>query len=556
MLRHENLGPDSTKEAAIMYNRRNGYGGNGYGDKGYGKNGYGRNGYGRSGECGREKPYDSGRRRLRAGKSRWGRALTGTAVLAVSAWLFLMGTAVARAFEEPVNQKNTAAEADTDTDTENSRERAGSNTDSVIRIYTESYETKETNLAGTTGASEAAGSLHAAQDSEDAYPISRKIPEVPVIVIDPGHGGDDEGCFAGSILEKNINLQIADQLRSQLTELGYQVVMTREADTYVTKEQRVELANQSQADALISIHQNTYEDHEPAGIETWFDGTDTARDSGGLADLIHRETVKSTGAAARELRADAGFMVTTKADMASCLIETGFLSNPEECARLASAEYQEKLAAGIAKGIDLYFHPKTMYLTFDDGPSAENTSAVLDILKARNIKATFFVVGENVRKNPEVARRIAAEGHTIGIHCYRHDYEKIYQSVESYTQDFEEAYQAVLEVTGVRAKLFRFPGGSINAYNKAVSSEIIKEMTSRGFIYYDWNASLDDALKKSEPEELIANASNTTLGRKKVVMLAHDIVHSTALCLDDLIDQFPEYQMEPLTPEVTPVQFQ
>ena len=56
-------------------------------------------------------------------------------------------------------------------------------------------------------------------------------------------------------------------------------------------------------------------------------------------------------------------------------------------------------------------------------------------------------------------------------------------------------------------------------------------------------------------EELIANARETALGRKHVVMLAHDIVHSTALCLNDLIDQFPEYRMEPLTPEVAPVQF-
>ncbi|WP_349770775.1 hypothetical protein [Hungatella sp.] len=113
----------------------------------------------------------------------------------------------------------------------------------------------------------------------------------------------------------------------------------------------------------------------------------------------------------------------------------------------------------------------------------------------------------------------------------------------------------MLEVTGVRVTLFRFPGGSINAYNKPVYQDIIKEMTARGFIYFDWNASLEDALKKSEPEELIANARETALGRKHVVMLAHDIVHSTALCLNDLIDQFPEYRMEPLTPKVTPVQF-
>ena len=90
-----------------------------------------------------------------------------------------------------------------------------------------------------------------------------------------------------------------------------------------------------------------------------------------------------------------------------------------------------------------------MYLTFDDGPSAENTSAVLDVLKSRNIKATFFVGGQNVRKHPDVARRIVAEGHTIGIHCNRHDYEQIYQSTASYLEDFNEAYKTVLEVTGV-----------------------------------------------------------------------------------------------------------
>ena len=198
---------------------------------------------------------------------------------------------------------------------------------------------------------------------------------------------------------------------------------------------------------------------------------------------------------------------------------------------------------------------KTMYLTFDDGPSEENTSAVLDILKARNIKATFFVVGKNVRRHPEVARRIVAEGHTIGIHCNQHEYEELYQSVDSYLADFDEAYQAVLETTGVEVKLFRFPGGSINAYNQNVYQQIIDEMTARGFIYFDWNCSLEDSIKKSGPEELIKNAQDSALGRKKIVLLAHDIVHSTALCLNDLLDAFPEYHMEPLTPEVEPIRF-
>lgn len=198
---------------------------------------------------------------------------------------------------------------------------------------------------------------------------------------------------------------------------------------------------------------------------------------------------------------------------------------------------------------------KTMYLTFDDGPSAKNTEKILDILKEREIKATFFVVGENVRKYPEVAKRIAEEGHTIGIHCDYHGYSSLYESVESYVADFEKAYETVLEVTGVEATLFRFPGGSINAYNQTVYEDIIIEMTNRGFIYFDWNASLEDAVKNPVGANLLQNARESTLGRKRIIMLAHDTVSETAKCLEELIDQFPEYQMKPLTQDVAPIQF-
>ncbi len=179
----------------------------------------------------------------------------------------------------------------------------------------------------------------------------------------------------------------------------------------------------------------------------------------------------------------------------------------------------------------------------------------MDILKERGIHATFFLVGENVRKHPEMARRIVAEGHTVGIHCDTHDYEKVYASVDSYIADFEAARQTVYEVTGVDVKLFRFPGGSRNSYNKNVSGKIIEEMTDRGYIYYDWNASLEDALGDAEPEELATNGVETTLGRKKVIMLAHDVVYSTGLCLEELLDNLPEYEMQPLDESVEPIRF-
>lgn len=232
--------------------------------------------------------------------------------------------------------------------------------------------------------------------------------------------------------------------------------------------------------------------------------------------------------------------------------ENGLREKPEGQAEVGGADTKpEEETAGQEENKK----EKTMYLTFDDGPTAENTVAVLDTLKEKNVKAAFFVVGENVEKHPEVAKRIVEEGHTIGIHCYSHDYREIYASVDAYLADFGKAYQIVYEVTGVKAQLFRFPGGSINAYNKGVYKDIIAAMTERGYIYFDWNASLEDAVTKSTPESLLANAKETTLDRKKVVMLCHDTVYNTTLCLGELIDQFPEYQMEPLTPEVTPIQF-
>jgi len=383
-----------------------------------------------------------------------------------------------------------------------------------------------------------------------------EIEKTPRIVIDPGHGGEDIGCSRGDIVEKEVNLQLAFLLAEKLREYGYEVVLTREDnETALTLEERVETAQNENGDIYVSIHQNACEETEaPAeGIETWYCGN--SRDSERLAKLIHKGALDGSKAQDRELRESEDLYVLRETKMPACLVETAFLSNQRERTNICDLEYQEKLVSGIAQGIEYYFHPRTMYLTFDDGPSEENTEAVLDILKANNIRATFFVIGENVRKHPEMARRIVEEGHTIGIHCNTHEYDKIYADVDSYLADFQEAWDAVYEVTGVEAQLFRFPGGSVNAHNELVYEEIIAEMTARGYVYFDWNASFEDAVKKSSPEQLVRNAVDSTLGRKKVVMLAHDVIYNTTLSLQEVIDSLPEYRMEPLTADVKPIQF-
>ena len=248
--------------------------------------------------------------------------------------------------------------------------------------------------------------------------IKEKIDEIlllsektaPLIFIDAGHGGADAGCSRDGVEEKTINLAIAKQVKTQLEALGYDVMMSREDDTYISKEDRVILANTAHADIYVSIHQNSTEDGDDInGMEVWYDGTDATRDNKKLAQLIRQQTSIATEATERVLRGNADFHVTGSTTMPACLIETGFLSNEEERNKLATEEYQEKIANGIVQGIEYYFHPKTMYLTFDDGPSEENTARVLDVLKERNIKATFFLVGENVRQHPEMAKRIVEE---------------------------------------------------------------------------------------------------------------------------------------------------
>ena len=426
---------------------------------------------------------------------------------------------------------------------------------STVTVKTETMDmVMQRQAAGSRSGGERYGTGHGEDSIQEAAETNKE--PASVIVIDPGHGGMDGGCVSENVVEKDINRMIAARVVVKLKSMGYQAELAREGDDFIDKAERVENANARNALLYVSIHQNFCEDDSVAGIETWYDGTDTGRDSGRLAQLIQQETARTTGAVNRELVSESELCVTSKSTMPSCLIETGFLSNREERGKLITAEYRDKLAEGIAGGIDKYLNPHTMYLTFDDGPSEENTDRILDILKERNVKATFFVIGEYVRKYPQTARRIVQEGHAIGIHCDVHDYKTLYAGVDSYREDFQKAYDTVYEVTGVETKLFRFPGGSINAFNKKVRNEIIEAMEAEGFIYYDWNASLEDAIgKECSTEKLVSNAVNTAMGRERVVLLAHDRVTHTADALPALLDAFPEYQWEPLTVLLEPVQF-
>ena len=148
---------------------------------------------------------------------------------------------------------------------------------------------------------------------------------------------------------------------------------------------------------------------------------------------------------------------------------------------------------------------KTVYLTFDDGPS-KNTKELRRVLNKYGVKATFFVTHERPEQVGEMAE-LAREGHTVAPHAYTHDYGKIYSWLEGYLEDFEQIFTLVKEQTGNTPKIFRFPGGSRNANaNPYVLADIVKEMERRGFTYFDWNVvSGDDTAVVYPPETLAEN---------------------------------------------------
>ena len=199
-----------------------------------------------------------------------------------------------------------------------------------------------------------------------------------------------------------------------------------------------------------------------------------------------------------------------------------------------------------------------MYLTFDDGPS-ERTAEILDILKEKGVKATFFVVGSSSQESRELLRRIVDEGHTLAMHSYSHNYKKIYASVEDYLADMYQIFTQIREETGVTPSLFRFPGGSINGYNGGIYQELIAEMLRRGFVPFDWNISSQDAAtNKLQPSGTLVN--NVVSGAQRVqrgVVLMHDAAPKTTTveALGPMIDQLKNqgFELKALTPEVAPV---
>ncbi|MNT00692.1 Bifunctional xylanase/deacetylase precursor [compost metagenome] len=193
-------------------------------------------------------------------------------------------------------------------------------------------------------------------------------------------------------------------------------------------------------------------------------------------------------------------------------------------------------------------------LTFDDGPSSNITPKVLDVLKEKDIKATFFLLNYNDDKIDIVKREIN-EGHSLGLHGYSHTYSEIYQSVDTARENIIKIQDRVRNTTGVNSKLIRFPGGSSNTisekFDKGLMTRLIQEMSQEGFNYFDWNVSGEDAGSSKTSEDVYNNVMKGIKSGRTNVVLLHDFSSNKKMLeiLPRIIDDAKNlgYDFEPIT---------
>lgn len=229
--------------------------------------------------------------------------------------------------------------------------------------------------------------------------LSKKQKASKIIVLDPGHGGDDVGALSQNkkLREKDIALSVSKKTASLLKERGYKVLLTRSNDRFIKLRSRTSFANDKGAHLFISIHANAAPNKEKAktmnGIETYFLSPSRSERSMNAANLenkadtdemnyftklsflnfLNREKIIASNKLAIDIQAgllksvrasykvsdggvrEAPFWVLVGALMPAVLIEIGYISHPEESQKIANSKYQDHIAKGIADGVDEYF---------------------------------------------------------------------------------------------------------------------------------------------------------------------------------------------------------
>lgn len=169
---------------------------------------------------------------------------------------------------------------------------------------------------------------------------------------------------------------------------------------------------------------------------------------------------------------------------------------------------------------------RRVFLTFDDGPSKSVTIPILDILKQNNVKATFFVLGSNAERYPEIVKRAYQEGHYIANHSFTHVYSNIYSSPQAVLDEYNRTETAIKNAIGdqtYNSRVFRFPGGTSGGKYANIKAEAVNLLNQNNVAHLDWNALTADAAGLDNVNDMM-NYVETTMGNKNsVVILMHDI---------------------------------
>lgn len=194
-----------------------------------------------------------------------------------------------------------------------------------------------------------------------------------VVVLDPGHGGQDSGAVCGTMLEKDLTLEVALRAELLLRAAGLKTVLTRDSDRYVSLAERASLGNREDNSLFISIHFNDSGRENASGVETYYALKQSARpgvlawlpflerseavpltaQSQSLASYLQAALVARTSAADRGIKAGQ-FYVIANIRHPAVLVEGGFLTNKSDVTKLGTVEYRQHLAAAISDGVDRY----------------------------------------------------------------------------------------------------------------------------------------------------------------------------------------------------------
>ncbi|ANS76961.1 hypothetical protein AWM70_22210 [Paenibacillus yonginensis] len=196
---------------------------------------------------------------------------------------------------------------------------------------------------------------------------------------------------------------------------------------------------------------------------------------------------------------------------------------------------------------------KTVYLTFDDGPS-RLTANVLDILDKYQVKATFFVLGQQAQRSPELIRQIAEGGHALGNHTYDHDYDKLYHNFSDFWGQIKQTEEILRGITGNRPQWIRAPGGTYGHFDQTY----FDLLAQAGYKVFDWDVDSGDSERKGVPVSEIIKKATDTGGLNQIVLLMHDGSghDNTVKALPQIIEYYKNkgFAFAAIGPDTKPVQ--